>query len=163
MRTSNRTLFALAALAFAACDVTGAVVDGGTDLQPLPDLVMQSQPDFAQPAGDLAQSLWGCDKVATCAVACGTSTGCQIACYNNGSAHAQALIQSLAACIGATCTSANGGLGRCVVYPGDSSLDCTLCIDNSTAGGVTGVACAPVTDSACGRCSNESEACLLDQ
>lgn len=164
MRTSTRFVLIASSLLASACTAPNGSFDGGAaDLVALPDLAAPPR-DFATAAsGDLAKPLWGCDEVATCALGCGTDQGCELSCYDNGTPHAQALIQALAACLGATCTAQGGGLGRCVTYPGDTSLDCTLCLDNASAGGVTGVLCAPANDSACGRCSNESETCLLDQ
>jgi hypothetical protein len=161
MPTPIRILVALAVLSVTACESPNPTFEPGADLGASPadlaaarDFATAPQPDLAQ------QAAWGCKQIAQCGIACGTDVGCQTACYESGSPTGQALLQALAACIGQTCTQT--GLGRCAVYPGDTSLDCTLCVDNSSVGGTTGYPCNPPNDSACGLCSAQSAACLAN-
>jgi hypothetical protein len=127
------------------------------------DLGGAPPPDLAvRTTADLAAAMTGCAGIAECAVACGTDLNCQSACYLKGTAHARALTDALAACIVEVCTKADGGLGRCTMYPGDSSSDCLACAYNSAAGWPGTVACNPPSDKACDRCGTAASDCLKD-
>jgi hypothetical protein len=118
-------------------------------------------PDGAQDAGtpepppDLGPApadggVVGCESLLVCIDACAATDGkCVGACKRKASAAAKALLSAAEQCADDACVAA----GRCH-SAADDSADCNACFSNASAGGATGVPCAPVDDPICGACAD---------
>jgi hypothetical protein len=125
----------------------------------------QNQVCVRNEAGDMAaqpQAL-SCSAMLQCAVSCVNDQQCDVGCYNRGTGHAQALDGQIATCISSVCVTPSSGSRRCTAYPGDTSADCTACIENASLGWSPQYPCSPTTDPACGRCGTQVQTCLADQ
>lgn len=126
---------------------------------PPPDLGVPPA-DLGGPADDLGGAaddlgVVGCEALLVCLDGCAAGDAtCTATCRRHASAAARALLAAAQACANAACI----GAGRCRSTT-DDSPDCDACFSNASAGGVTGVACVPPDDPACGACAAEWYAC----
>ena len=129
----------------------GRFLDGWGADPPAPD-------DGGAPA-DLGPDMatLGCGRLVACIDDCDGDTRCGGECKAHAPVAAKQLLQAADACALAACKKD----GRCTSATDDSD-DCNLCFSNASAGGVTGVACAPEDDVDCGDCSAEWQACESD-
>ncbi|HEX9103662.1 MAG TPA: cytochrome c3 family protein, partial [Polyangia bacterium] len=103
--------------------------------------------DLGASPGDLG--VVGCESLLACLDGCAAGDGaCAGACKRHASAAAKALLAAAQKCANDACIAA----GRCR-SAADDSADCNACFSNASAGGATGVACAPHDDPSCGACA----------